>query len=78
MDEKDTLKNELIESIRNQNNTGRIRIDKHEALIISVAIVALSGGLISGKLSEVAYVGLIGSFFGYTFARIFNHVQGKE
>jgi hypothetical protein len=78
MDEKNTLKDELIEQIETGNKLGQVRIDKYEAVIISVAIGGLTGGLISRTLSEVAYVGLIGTFFGYTFGRIFNHVQGKE
>ncbi len=72
---RDELKNALREQ---QGQPGKIRIDKYEAAIISVATVALTAGLVTGKLSEVAYVGLIGTFFGYTFGRIFNHVQGKE
>ena len=40
-------------------------IDKYEAAIISVFIIALTAAL-------------MGAFVGYTFGRIFNHAQGKE
>lgn len=78
MTDDKTLKTELIEQIKKENTPGPIRIDKYEAVIIIVAIAGLTAGLISGTLSEVAFVGLIGTFFGYTFGRIFNHIQGKE
>lgn len=78
MDEKDTLKNELIESIRKQRQPNHFGIDFNEVIIISVATFSLTGGLVSGRLSETAFVGLMGTFLGYTFGRIFNHVQGKE
>ncbi len=72
---RDELKNALHEQ---DEQPGQIRIDKYEAVIIVAAIVGLTSGLLSGRLSEVAFVGLVGTFFGYTFGRIFNHVQGKE
>ncbi len=72
---RDELKNELQKQAA---QPGKIRIDKYEAAIIVAAIAGLTIALISGRLSEVAFVGLVGTFFGYTFGRIFNHVQGKE
>ncbi len=59
-------------------NSGQIHIDFNEVIIIVAVIAALGGGLVSGHLSETAFVGLMGTFLGYTFGRIFNHVQGKE
>ncbi len=53
-------------------------IGKNEMIIICVFIVSLTAALIFEKMSETAYVGIMGSFVGYTFARIFNHMQGKE
>ncbi len=50
----------------------------NEVIIISVALVCLSAALISGKLNELSFTGLMGTFLGYTFGRIFNHIQGKE
>ncbi len=54
------------------------KLDPNETIIISVALLSLVGALISGHLSETAFTGLMGTFLGYTFGRIFNHVQGKE
>ncbi len=60
------------------SDSGEIHLDVYETVIIVTAIAALAGALMSGHLSETAFVGLIGTFFGYTFGRIFNHYQGKE
>jgi hypothetical protein len=72
---RDELKNSLTEG--DQNN-GQIHIDFNEVIIICAVIAALGGGLMTGHLSETAFVGLMGTFLGYTFGRIFNHIQGKE
>lgn len=72
------IRTELIEQHRKQQRKNKTVLDKHEALIISVFILAMTGALISGKLSELVFAGLMGSFIGYTFGRIFNGWQGKE
>ncbi len=70
---------ELKDSLQRQDDeTGQVHLDMNEVLIIVAALGGLTGGLVSGRLSETAYVGLMGTFLGYTFGRIFNHVQGKE
>ncbi len=75
----DITREELKNTLHKQGlDSGQIHIDFNEVIIISVATLSLTGGLVSGHLSETAFVGLIGTFFGYTFGRIFNHVQGKE
>ena len=53
-------------------------IGKYEALIIAVFIISLTAALTTHSLSETLYGTIMGSFIGYTFARIFNHSQGKE
>ncbi len=53
-------------------------LDKYEAGIITVFIIAVTAALIAGAISESAYTALMGAFVGYTFGRIFNHAQGKE
>lgn len=79
MNMQDITRDEVKNALREQDEQqGKIRIDKYEAAIIVAAIAGLTLALISGRLSEVAFVGLVGTFFGYTFGRIFNHVQGKE
>lgn len=72
------LKKELIESYKEQQPKNKTVLDQYEAIIISVFILALTAALISGRLSEVVFAGLMGSFIGYTFGRIFNGWQGKE
>ncbi|MDD3474310.1 MAG: hypothetical protein PHP08_00220 [Candidatus Dojkabacteria bacterium] len=67
MEESNTKKHGVMEDI-----------GKYEGMIISVFIIALTTALMSGKLSETLFGTIMGSFIGYTFARIFNHVQGKE
>lgn len=78
MSEKPTIRDELIERIRKMESTKKTILDDHEVKIIVAAMSILTIGLVSGKLSEPAFVGLIGTFFGYTFGRIFNGWQGKE
>ena len=53
-------------------------IDKNEVVIIAVALLSLTAAVISGAIQENSYSALMGAFMGYTFGRIFNHVQGKE
>lgn len=53
-------------------------IDIFETVVIVAALITLNIALIWGGLSESAYTGLMGTFLGYTFGRIFNHYQGKE
>ena len=71
-------RDELIEQNSKDQKNGPTILDKHEALIIVAALAALTASLISGKLSEDTFSGLMGAFMGYTFGRIFNHWQGKE
>jgi len=72
------LKNELIELHRKTGHKNKTVLDRHESLIIVAALAALTMALVSGKLSEDTYSGLMGAFLGYTFGRIFNGWQGKE
>ncbi len=72
---RDEVKNALR---KRDSDSGQIHIDFNEVIIIVAVVAALAGGLMSGHLSETAFVGLMGTFLGYTFGRIFNHVQGKE
>ncbi len=72
---REELKNALAAE---GQDSGQIHINFNEVIIIVVVVAALGGGLLFGKLSETAFVGLMGTFLGYTFGRIFNHVQGKE
>jgi len=77
----DSIKQELVDQRKKElklDEVDRYGIDLNEVIIISVALLSLTGGLVSGKLSETAFVGLMGTFLGYTFGRIFNHIQGKE
>ncbi len=53
-------------------------IDVYESVIIVAALGSLTVALVSGRLSEPAFSGLMGAFMGYTFGRIFNHFQAKE
>lgn len=53
-------------------------VGKYEAIIISVAILSMTGAVVMHAISEATYSALLGAFMGYTFARIFNHVQHKE
>ena len=53
-------------------------LDKNEAVIIVVALMALTAAVITNSIQENTYAALMGAFMGYTFGRIFNHVQGKE
>jgi hypothetical protein len=78
MSEKPSIRDELIEQIRKNDPTKKTLLDDHEVKIIVAALTVLTIGLVSGKLSEPAFVGLLGTFFGYTFGRIFNGWQGKE
>lgn len=71
-------RDELKESIAAGQKKNKTVLDQYEAVIISVFILALTAALISGKLSELVFAGLMGSFIGYTFGRIFNGWQGKE
>jgi hypothetical protein len=78
MSEKQDIRDELIEQIRKPERTKKTLLDDHEVKIIVAAMSILTISLVSGRLSEAAFVGLIGTFFGYTFGRIFNGWQGKE
>jgi hypothetical protein len=78
MSEKQSIKDELIEQYRKKQRKNKTPLDNHEALIIIVALAALTSALISGKLSEDTFGSLMGAFMGYTFGRIFNGWQGKE
>jgi len=53
-------------------------IDRNEVIIISVALICLSAAVMTHSISETTFGALMGAFLGYTFGRIFNHVQGKE
>lgn len=53
-------------------------IEKNEVVIICVFIICMSAALALDRISESAFVALMGTFVGYTFGRIFNHIQGKE
>jgi len=78
MDEQPTLKDELKEQYRKTEQKNKTLLDGHETLIIIAALAALTGGLLFGGLSENTFGTLMGTFFGYTFGRIFNGWQGKE
>jgi hypothetical protein len=78
MTEDKTIRDELIEQIRKNDPTKKTLLDDHEVKIIVSALAALTIALVSGHLSEAAFVGLTGTFFGYTFGRIFNGWQDKE
>lgn len=78
MTEKPTLRDELCEQYRKTHPKNKTVLDEHETLIIIAALAALTIALLSGRLSEDTFSGLMGAFLGYTFGRIFNHWQGKE
>lgn len=79
----ETIIDKILPAIIPANNiattyTNRTPLDQHETLIIISILACLTAGLISGYLSEKSFIGLIGTFLGYTFGRIFNGWQGKE
>ena len=78
MSNEPSIKDELIEQYRKTEQKNKTPLDRHEALIIVAALAALTVGLLFGGLSENTFAALMGTFFGYTFGRIFNGWQGKE
>lgn len=55
-----------------------VNIDKYETTIICVFIVTVTSAVVTKSIDQSTYAALMGAFVGYTFGRIFNHVQGKE
>lgn len=53
-------------------------IDKYESFIIGIFILSVTAAVMAGAIDQATYAALMGAFVGYTFGRIFNHVQGKE
>jgi hypothetical protein len=49
-------------------------LDRNKTLIIIAAMVTLTSALISGRMSEAVYSGLMGSFLAFTFGRIFSEM----
>ncbi|CAG0950556.1 MAG: hypothetical protein OIN86_13585 [Candidatus Methanoperedens sp.] len=68
-----TLKEELIEA-RQQNLPPKPdeSLDRNKTLIIVAAMITLTAALVSGRMSESVYSGLMGSFLALTFGRIFS------
>jgi hypothetical protein len=66
-----TLKEEMIET-RQQLPKQEESLDRNKTLIIVAAMVTLTAALVSGRMSEAVYSGLMGSFLAFTFGRIFS------
>lgn len=66
-----TLKEEMIEA-RQQLPKPDESLDRNKTLIIVAAMVTLTAALVSGRMSEAVYSGLMGSFLAFTFGRIFS------
>jgi hypothetical protein len=78
MSKEPSIRDELIEQHRKTQPKNKTPLDRHEAVIIVAALAALTIGLLFGGLGENTFAALMGTFFGYTFGRIFNGWQGKE
>jgi hypothetical protein len=68
-----SLKEEMIET-RQQNLPPKPdeSLDRNKTLIIVAAMATLTAALVSGRMSESVYSGLMGSFLALTFGRIFS------
>jgi hypothetical protein len=69
--EDKSLKEELILQRRDEKFDNDISLDRNKTLIIIAAMVTLTAALVSGKMNEAVYSGLMGSFLAFTFGRIF-------
>lgn len=72
MDNEKTIRDEYLEKRRNEAPPRcEESLDKNKTVIIISAMVTLTAALISGRMSEAVYSGLMGSFLAFTFGRIF-------
>lgn len=72
MDNEKTIREEYIDKRRNELPRCEESLDKNKTVIIIAAMVTLTSALISGRMSEAVYSGLMGSFLAFTFGRIFS------
>lgn len=70
MADEATLRDEFIKNRLQETKTDE-SLDRNKTLIIVAAMVTLTAALISGRMSEAVYSGLMGSFLAFTFGRIF-------
>lgn len=71
MSEEKTLRDELKEIRQIDPPKPDESLDRNKTLIIVAAMVTLTAALVSGKMNEAVYSGLMGSFLAFTFGRIF-------